>query len=91
MVQLLKFLKEQRSSQMGKGLYEALQWLNNFINYFELDYQSMLEENKEILDQQAEDKLSEEEIGFRKEHKQFMNSMFKEQFPDIVEIILIYA
>ena len=54
---------------MGKGLYEALQWLNNFINYFELDYQSMLEENKEILDQPSEDKLSEEEIGFRKEHK----------------------
>ena len=81
MAQLLKFLKEQRSSQQGRGLYEALQWLNNFINYFELDYQSMLEENKEILEAPADDKISnltEEEIGFRKEHKSFMNSMFKE-------------
>ena len=51
----------------------------------------MLEENKEILDALVEDKLTEEEKGFRKEHKSFMNSMFKEQFPDIVEIILIYA
>jgi hypothetical protein len=69
MAQLLKFLKEQRSSQQGRGLYEALQWLNNFINYFEQDYQSMLEENKEILDAQSEDKLTEEEKGFRQEHK----------------------
>ena len=51
----------------------------------------MLEDNKAILDAESEDQLTEEEKSFRQEHKIFMNSMFKEQFPDIVEIILIYA
>ena len=44
-VQLNKFLKEHKSSVMGKGLYEALYWLDKFINYFEEDYTIWLEES----------------------------------------------
>lgn len=35
--------------------------------------------------------LSEEDLELKKEQKQFMNKMFQQQFPDIIEIILIYS
>jgi|TARA_B110000285_G_C15074742_1_gene590065 hypothetical protein len=44
-IQLNKFLKDQKSSVVGKGLYEALFWLHKFINYFEEDYTLWLEES----------------------------------------------
>jgi hypothetical protein len=35
---LTKFLKEEKQSNVGRGLSEALYWLNKFITYFEHDY-----------------------------------------------------
>jgi hypothetical protein len=76
-VQLNKFLKEHKSSQMGKGLYEALYWLNKFITYFEQDYALMIEDTQELMITPEED-LSEEDKLMKKEQKKFMNIMFKE-------------
>lgn len=89
-VQLNKFLKEHKSSQMGKGLYEALYWLNKFISYFEQDHEIMVVDTKELMEE-PEENLTDEDKLLKKEQKKFMNTMFKEQFPDIVEIILIYT
>lgn len=75
---------------MGKGLYEALYWLNKFISYFEQDYAIMVVDTKDLVDEPDEN-LSEEDRLLKKEQKKFMLTMFKEQFPDIVEIILIYT
>jgi hypothetical protein len=35
--------------------------------------------------------LSEEDKFIMEEQRLFLNKMFKEQFPDIIEIILIYS
>lgn len=59
-VQINKFLKEQKSSQMGKGLWEALYWLREFIQYFEIDYNMAIEEYKDIL-HEADENLSEDD------------------------------
>lgn len=59
-VQINKFLKEQKSSQMGKGLWEALYWLREFIQYFEIDYNMAIEEYKDILDE-ADENLNEDD------------------------------
>ena len=75
---------------MGKGLYEALYWLNKFINYFEQDYNLWLEESREMMEL-PDDKLNEEEKMIKREQKKFMTSMFNHHFPDIIEIILIYT
>lgn len=75
---------------MGKGLYEALYWLNKFISYFEQDYAIMVIDTKDLVDE-VDENLSEEDRLLKKEQKKFMLTMFKEQFPDIVEIILIYT
>jgi hypothetical protein len=75
---------------MGKGLAEALYWLNKFITYFEHDYNGFLEENEEML-AKPDDDLSEEEKELKQKQKQFLIMMFQHQFPDIIEIILIYS
>lgn len=62
---------------MGKGLYEALYWLNKFITYFEQDYALMIEDTQELMITPEED-LSEEDKLMKKEQKKFMNIMFKE-------------
>ena len=49
---------------MGKGLYEALYWLNKFITYFEKDYALVMEDN--IIDE-PEENLSEDDKIIRKE------------------------
>ena len=71
-------------------MYEALYWLNKFISYFEKDYNRWLEDCKDMLAEPNEN-LSEEDLELKKEQKQFMNKMFQQQFPDIIEIILIYS
>ena len=38
-----------------------------------------------------EDQLTDEDKFIKAEQKKFLNSIFKEQFPDIIEIILIYS
>lgn len=48
-IQLNKFLKSQKSSSMGKGLYEALYWLRRFIDFFEIDYKLTVKENEELV------------------------------------------
>lgn len=40
---------------------------------------------------EAAENLSEEDKYIMQEQKAFLNKMFKEQFPDIIEIILIYS
>mmetsp|Transcript_5866 Transcript_5866/g.9478 ORF Transcript_5866/g.9478 Transcript_5866/m.9478 type:complete len:176 (-) Transcript_5866:1381-1908(-) len=90
LIELTKFLKEQKGSSSGKGLYEALLWLEDFIGYFELDYKTMLEDNKDLLSS-PEEKLSSEEKEIIKQQKDFMDQIFKIQFPDIIEIILLYT
>ena len=75
---------------MGKGLWEALYWLREFIQYFEIDYNMAIEEYKDIL-YEDDKNLSEDDRFIKQEQKKFMNQMFKEQFPDIIEIILIYT
>mgnify|MGYP006104150437 CR=1 FL=1 len=89
-VELNKFLKDLKAPVMGKGLYEALYWLNKFIQYFEDDYNIWLEEAQDMLREQLDD-LSEEDQFILQEQKKFLDKIFKEQFPDIIEIILIYS
>ena len=72
---LSKFLKEEKQSNIGKGLYEALYWLNKFITYFELDYNSFLDENKEMLNEPDEN-LGEEDRDLKDKQKQFLSLMF---------------
>lgn len=38
-----------------------------------------------------DEELTEEERQIKKEQKLFLNKMFAQQFPDIIEIILIYS
>ena len=45
---------------MGKGLWEALYWLREFIQYFEIDYNMAIEEYNDILDE-ADENLSEDD------------------------------
>ena len=49
-----------------------------------------MEDSKELMEI-PEESLTEDDRMIKKEQKKFMNSMYKEQFPDIVEIILIYT
>ena len=49
-----------------------------------------MEDSKELMET-PEESLTEDDRMIKKEQKKFMNSMYKEQFPDIVEIILIYT
>ena len=58
--------------------------------YFEIDYNLAVEEYKDILNED-DDKLSEDDRFIKQEQKKFMDQMFKEQFPDIIEIVLIYT
>lgn len=88
--QLCRFLKEEKQSNQGKGLYEALWWLNKFITYFEHDYNECIESNADLLNAPDEE-LTEEDRQIKKEQKLFLNKMFAQQFPDIIEIILIYS
>jgi|APSaa5957512535_1039671.scaffolds.fasta_scaffold62930_1 hypothetical protein len=62
---------------MGKGLYEALYWLDKFINYFEEDYTLWLEESQEML-KESGNNLSEEDKYIMEEQRLFLNKMFKE-------------
>ena len=89
-VQLNKFLKEQHTSPTGKGLNEALNWLSKFLNYFEKDYKLWLELNSFLIEAKYED-LSEEEKAVLDEQKKFMQIIYQQDFPDIIEIILIYS
>jgi hypothetical protein len=73
--QLSEFLKEEKQSTVGKGLYEALYWLNKFISYFEHDYNEWLEESKDMLNEPDEN-LTEEDRYFKVEQKKFLNKMF---------------
>jgi len=75
---------------METGLYEAMYWLNKFIAYFETDYNLMIEDNKELM-LEPDENLTEKEREAKYELKVFLNKMFNEQFPDIIEIILIYS
>lgn len=75
---------------MGKGQYEALYWLNKFINYFEKDYNLWLEECKDLFTT-PEDELDEEDKELKHGQKKFMDDMFYKQFPAVIEIILIYS
>lgn len=45
---------------MGKGLYEALYWLDKFITYFEEDYTLWLEESEEMI-KESGNNLSDED------------------------------
>lgn len=76
-VQLNKFLKDHKSSVVGKGLYEALFWLHKFINYFEEDYTLWLEESNEIKEESGNN-LSDEDKFIMEEQRLFLNKMFKE-------------
>lgn len=51
-IELNRFLKDQPSQQqlIGKGHYEALCWLSEFIIYFEQDYNLWLTECKDLLE-----------------------------------------
>ena len=53
-VELCMFLKQEKQSSMGKGLYEALYWLNKFISYFEQDYMMWLKDSEEMMKEPAE-------------------------------------
>jgi len=74
-VQLCKFLKEEKNSTNGKGLYEALFWLNRFVGYFEKDYNLWMEDCKDIINEPSEN-LSEEDQMIKREQKKFLNIMF---------------
>ena len=69
-IELNRFLKDQEphqmSSQVGKGHYEALCWLSEFIIYFEQDYNLWMDECKELLEAPA-DQLTEEELQMRRD------------------------
>ena len=77
-VELNRFLKDQPSQQqlIGKGHYEALCWLSEFINYFEQDYNLWLTECKELLEA-PENQLTEEERQIKRDQKTFMKEMYQ--------------
>jgi hypothetical protein len=45
-----KFLKESKNSPHGKGLYEALVWLREFIAHFEHDHKLFLQDYKDLME-----------------------------------------
>jgi hypothetical protein len=59
-------LKDSKSSPHGKGLYEALYWLKQFISHFEHDHALFLEDYKDLMET-PEDKLSEEDLVLKKQ------------------------
>jgi hypothetical protein len=87
---LTRFLKEEKQSNQGKGLREALYWLNKFITYFEHDYRAFLDENQELMSKQDEE-LTLEDKEIKDKQREFLGNMYEHQFPDIIEIILIYS
>ena len=49
-----------------------------------------MEDCKDIINEPSEN-LSEEDQMIKREQKKFLNIMFQQQFPEIIEIILIYS
>jgi hypothetical protein len=93
-VKLNKFLKtypvEGGVVDMEKGHYMALTWLRDFIQHFEVDYNIWQEDCKDMLETASAD-LSEDSKRQKEDQRHFMNEMFQKQFPDVIEIILIYT
>mmetsp|Transcript_9081 Transcript_9081/g.6841 ORF Transcript_9081/g.6841 Transcript_9081/m.6841 type:complete len:227 (-) Transcript_9081:648-1328(-) len=90
-----------------KGLYEALDWLKEFLKMFMDDYQTWrLEEDEEAKEQaqmlqkkksKEEEKegvvtIAVEELPYRDEEtRKFLQDVFQKTFPKIIQAILMYA